>query len=175
MTDPKPLHPVISSKQLALARRAYSIQSETFHIPDGWGFFSAGPPPQQVYELRGVFPLLIMSCFAYAVLAFILYNALRFGDGLNYFFKAFLRFNLSLFVLLIVDLWATHHFNPKYDWKTWEIDGDGSYMHPEAWATISTLVMVLLANVWFPMPRVMIDRWFPWRRAWLQSWGLEIT
>ena len=118
MTDSQPCHPVISSRQLALARQAYSIQSGTFHIPDGWGFFSAGPPPQQVYELRGVFPLLIMSCFAYAVLAFMLYNALRFGDGLNYFFKAFLRFNFTLFVLLAVDLWAAHHFDPKYDWRT---------------------------------------------------------
>ncbi|KAJ4131396.1 hypothetical protein NW768_005581 [Fusarium equiseti] len=174
MTDPEPCHPIISSKQLALARRAYSIQSEIFHIPDGWGFFTAGPPPQQVYELRGVFRLLIMSCFAYAVLAFILYNALRFGDGLNYFFKAFLRINLTLCVLLVADLWGAHRLDPDYDWKTWEIDDDGSYMHADAWATIPTLPMVLLANIYFPIPKVMMDRWFPWRSAWLQSWGLEV-
>ena len=47
-------------------------------------------------------------------------------------------------------------------------------MYPEAWATTAAPFMVLLANVDFPMPKVMIDRWFPWRRAWLQSWGLEI-
>ena len=175
MTDPKPCPRVISSTQLALARRAYSIQSETLHIPDRWGLFSAGPPPQQVSEIRDLYSTLIIFCFAYAILAFKLYNELRFGDDLGYFFETFFRFNLSLLTLLGIDymLSGAHRNDPNYDWGTWEIDDYGPYMPPEAWGTIVAVLIMLFANTYFRIPEVMAERWFSWR-ALLQSWGLEV-
>jgi hypothetical protein len=54
MMDPEPYHNIISSQTLIMATRAYYVQSEIFHIPDQFGFFSPGPPPRQEFEFERV-------------------------------------------------------------------------------------------------------------------------
>jgi hypothetical protein len=57
--DPEPYHNIVSSQTLSMATRAYYVQSEIFHIPDQFGFFSHGPPPRQEFEVERVIRLLV--------------------------------------------------------------------------------------------------------------------
>src|SRR6478736_9174954 len=66
MIDSSASHHVMSRWKLDLATRWYSIQSETLHIPDRFGFFTPrGSPPSQVFEVESFIRLLVcQSCLA---------------------------------------------------------------------------------------------------------------
>jgi hypothetical protein len=61
-----PPHHVIDPWKIDLAARWYSLQSETLHIPDRFGFFSPGLPPLQAFEVERFTGLLI--CLSWIVL-----------------------------------------------------------------------------------------------------------
>ena len=66
MINPSASHRVVSRWKVDLAARWYTIQSETLHIPDRFGFFTPGAsPPSQVSEVESVIRLLVCQlCLA---------------------------------------------------------------------------------------------------------------
>jgi hypothetical protein len=76
-----------------MATRAYYVQSEIFHIPDHFGFFSPGPPPRQEFELERVIRLLVLTSIMGAMEVVVLLVSLLTDNFQWEFVRVYLGFN----------------------------------------------------------------------------------
>jgi hypothetical protein len=121
MMDPEPYHSIISSRTLSMATRAYYVQSEIFHIPDRFGFFSPGPPPRQEFGVERVIRLLVGIFIMGAMEVVAILASLLIGN----FEWEFVRVFLGLNCIPVGFFWALACYGPRrhpdYDWGSWEV------------------------------------------------------
>lgn len=122
MMNPKPYHSILSSQTLSMATRVYYIQSEIFHIPDQFGFFSSGPPPRQEFEVERVITLLVLLSILTA-LELVAPIVSLLTDNFHW---GFFSFCLGINCLQVGFFWALACCgplsDPEFDWGSWEIE-----------------------------------------------------
>ncbi|RYP32207.1 hypothetical protein DL767_005363 [Monosporascus sp. MG133] len=110
---------------LAVATRAYWIQSHILRIPDRFGFFSPGPPRLQVYQSVWFTFLVVMFGFLLCT-AFFIWGAVVMLYRLEERpAPTLLGPMVALTVVTIASLWVLECFDrhraPDYDWGDWKV------------------------------------------------------
>ncbi|RYP07058.1 hypothetical protein DL764_002749 [Monosporascus ibericus] len=110
---------------LAVATRAYWIQSHILRIPDRFGFFSPSPPRLQVHQsdwliiLVTMFGVLLCTAFFLSGTVALLY---RLGERPV---PTLLGPMVALTVVTMASLWVLQCFDPRraldYDWRDWKV------------------------------------------------------
>ncbi|KAG8670931.1 hypothetical protein FPOAC2_04259 [Fusarium poae] len=129
MIDPRASHHVVSRWKLDLAARWYTIQSETLHIPDRFGFLTKGTPPSEVFEVERVIRLSLCQ-FCFLILLSLVFTRLP-QIGISRTLQAS-GFILGVQFLVFGLFWALQYLPPRassINWGTWEYSDDTAHIN----------------------------------------------
>ncbi|KAF5606842.1 uncharacterized protein FSUBG_5678 [Fusarium subglutinans] len=116
-TDPEATrsHDLLDPRKLKMANRGYYIQSKILHVPDQFGFFSAGPPWLQVMDAecftRVLAYLAIVGTLEALILAYLWRN-----ESFEWFVVyEFLVINCELIVAIWIIVCVAHYTKRGHD------------------------------------------------------------
>ncbi|KAG5813479.1 hypothetical protein H9Q74_003060 [Fusarium xylarioides] len=116
-TDPEAIrsHDFLNPGKLKMANRGYYIQSKILHIPDQFGFFSAGPPSLQAKDAESFTRLLAYLSILGTVEALILAYLWR-NESFEWFMVYdFLEINCELIVAVWIIICVAHYTKRGHD------------------------------------------------------------